>query len=73
MGITARLSTADQQRLETSFCAGTGPATFAARLADLEARSAATDRAAAAALQDLLATGTELATAMERLADAIEA
>ncbi len=61
MGITARLSTADQQ------------ATFAARLADLEARSAATDRAAAAALQDLLATGTELATAMERLADAIEA
>ena len=29
MGITARLSTADQQRLETSFCAGTGPSTDA--------------------------------------------
>lgn len=45
---------------------------LAARLRDLQARSAATDRAAAAALTELKTTGAELAAAMDRLADAMQ-
>ena len=45
---------------------------LAARLADLQARSEATDRAAAAALLELQTTGQQLAAAMAALADQIE-
>lgn len=44
---------------------------FAARLRDLQARSDATDHAAAAALQELKTAGHQLADAMDRLADAL--
>ena len=45
-------------------------AELAARLADLQIRSEATDRAAAAALEELTAAGMELAAALDRLAAA---
>lgn len=48
------------------------PSTLAARLADLQARSAASDLAAAAALSDLQATGQQLAAAMAALASEME-
>lgn len=44
---------------------------LAARLRDLQARSAASDAAAAAALRDLQAAGADLAEALTRLADAM--
>ena len=47
-------------------------AAIAARLADLQRRSRATDEAAAADLQQLLRQGQQLAAALEHLADAIE-
>jgi hypothetical protein len=46
--------------------------TFAARLADLQQRSDATDKAAAATLQQLKAQGQQVADAMAHLAKAIE-
>ena len=46
--------------------------TFAARLADLQRRSAATDKAAAATLQELKAQGQQVADAMARLAVAMD-
>ncbi|MBW4531553.1 MAG: hypothetical protein KME02_12800 [Aphanothece saxicola GSE-SYN-MK-01-06B] len=48
-------------------------AELAARLAALEATSAASDAAAAAALEELIQAGTELAAAMARTIDALEA
>ena len=45
---------------------------LAARLRDLQARSTATDRAAAAALSDLKTAGAELAAAFTRMADELE-
>jgi hypothetical protein len=48
-------------------------ADFAARLAALQQRSAATDQAAAATLQQLQHQGREVADAMERLASAYSA
>jgi hypothetical protein len=48
-------------------------AALAARLADLQRRSLATDKAAAAALQHLQRQGREVADAMERLASAYSA
>ena len=45
---------------------------LAARLADLQARSEATDRAAAAALSELQTAGQSLAAAMTALAAAME-
>lgn len=48
-------------------------AELAARLADLQIRSDATDCAAAAALEDLTAAGMELAAALDRLAAAAAA
>ena len=47
-------------------------ATFAARLADLQKRSNATDKAAAATLQQLKAHGQELANAMAGVAAAMK-
>jgi hypothetical protein len=47
-------------------------ALLAARLRDLQARSEATDHAAAATLQDLKAAGQQLADAITRLADAMQ-
>ena len=47
-------------------------ADYGRRLADLVARSAATDHAAAEALEELHAAGLELATAMGALAEAME-
>jgi hypothetical protein len=47
-------------------------AALAARLADLQRRSLATDKAAAAALQQLQRQGREVADAMERLAAEME-
>ena len=46
--------------------------TFAARLADLQRRSDATDKAAAITLQELKAQGLQVADAMARLADALD-
>ena len=46
--------------------------TFADRLADLQRRSDATDKAAAATLQELKAQGQELADAMARVAAAMD-
>ena len=46
--------------------------TFAERLADLQRRSAATDKAAAATLQELKAQGQQVADAMARLAVALD-
>lgn len=51
----------------------THTATLAARLRDLEARSEATDHAAAAALSELQAAGVAVAAAMAALANATEA
>jgi hypothetical protein len=51
----------------------TRTADLAARLRDLQARSKATDHAAAATLQDLKTTGLQLADAITRLADAMQA
>jgi hypothetical protein len=48
-------------------------ASLAARLADLQRRSQATDKAAAATLQQLQHQGREVADAMERLASAYSA
>jgi hypothetical protein len=48
-------------------------AAIAARLADLQRRSDATDRAAADALQQLQLQGQQLADAMTAAADAMEA
>ena len=48
------------------------PATFAARLADLQQRSIETDKAAAATLQELKANGQELANAMAGVAAAMK-
>ena len=45
---------------------------FAARLADLQRRSDATDKAAAITLQELKAEGQQVAAAMDRLAAAID-
>ena len=47
-------------------------ATLAARLADLQQRSRATDQAAATTLQQLLLQGQQLADAMAAAADAME-
>ena len=47
-------------------------AAFGARLADLQQRSDASDKAAAATLQQLQAQGQQLADAMAHLAEAIE-
>ncbi|MEY4805694.1 MAG: hypothetical protein RLZZ206_83 [Cyanobacteriota bacterium] len=47
-------------------------AELAARLADLQRRSTASDQAAAATLQQLHAQGQQLADAMGRMVDAIE-
>jgi hypothetical protein len=47
-------------------------AAFSARLADLQQRSDATDKAAAATLKQLKAQGQQLADAMAHLAEAIE-
>jgi hypothetical protein len=47
-------------------------ATLAARLADLQRRSVATDAAAAEALQQLQQAGAEMADAMAAVADAME-
>ena len=47
-------------------------AELAARLADLQRRSLATDKAAAATLQQLQLQGQQLADAMAAAADAIE-
>jgi hypothetical protein len=49
----------------------THTATLAARLRDLQARSEATDYAAAASLQDLKTAGYRLADAMADMADAL--
>ena len=46
--------------------------TFAARLADLQRRSDATDKAAAITLQELKAQGQVLAAAMDRLGFALD-
>ena len=46
--------------------------TFAERLADLQRRSDATDKAAAATLQELKAQGQQVADAMARLAVALD-
>ena len=46
--------------------------TFAARLADLQRRSDATDKAAAITLQQLKAQGQELADAMASVAAAMD-
>ncbi len=51
----------------------TRTAALAARLRDLQARSDASDHAAAATLQDLRTTGLQLANAITRLADAMQA
>ena len=48
-------------------------AAIAARLADLQRRSVATDRAAAATLQQLQLQGQQLADAMTAAADAMKA
>jgi hypothetical protein len=48
-------------------------ALLAARLRDLQARSEATDHAAAATLQDLKTAGQQLAAAMTNLIDAMQA
>jgi hypothetical protein len=48
-------------------------ATLAARLRDLQARSEATDHAAAAALSELQLAGAAVAAAMAALANATEA
>jgi hypothetical protein len=48
-------------------------ADYGRRLADLVARSAATDEAAAAALDELTSAGLELAEAMDATAAAMEA
>jgi hypothetical protein len=48
-------------------------ATLAARLRDLQARSEATDRSAAAALSEVQAAGAAVAAAMAALANAAEA
>jgi hypothetical protein len=45
---------------------------LAARLADLQQRSLASDRAAAATLQQLLVQGREVADAMAAAADAMD-
>ena len=50
----------------------TTAATFAARLADLQSRSDATDRAAAATLQQLKAQGQQVAAAMAGVAAAMK-
>ena len=50
----------------------TAAATFAARLADLQERSNATDKAAAATLQELKAQGQQLADAMAGVAAAMK-
>lgn len=47
-------------------------ASLAARLADLQQRSRATDKAAAATLQQLQLQGQQLADAMTAAADAME-
>jgi len=47
--------------------------TFAAQLADLQQRSDASDKAAAATLQQLKAQGQQVADAMANLAEAIAA
>ena len=47
-------------------------ASWAARLADLQQRSRATDAAAAATLQQLLLQGQQLAAAMAAVADAMD-
>jgi len=47
-------------------------AALAARLADLQRRSDATDKAAATALQQLQHQGQQLADAMQRLADEMQ-
>jgi hypothetical protein len=47
-------------------------ASLAARLADLQRRSLATDRAAADALQQLLRQGQQLADAMAAAAEAMD-
>jgi hypothetical protein len=47
-------------------------AALAARLADLQRRSDATDKAAAATLQQLQRQGHEVADAMQRLIQAME-
>ena len=47
-------------------------ASWAARLAELQQRSRATDTAAAATLQQLLLQAQQLADAMDRMADAME-
>jgi len=47
-------------------------AALAARLADLQQRSRATDEAAAADLQQLLRQGQQLADAMKAAADAMD-
>jgi hypothetical protein len=47
-------------------------ASLAARLADLQRRSLATDKAAAATLQQLQRQGQQLADAMTAAADAME-
>jgi hypothetical protein len=48
-------------------------AAFGAQLADLQQRSDASDKAAAATLQQLKAQGQQVADAMARLAEAIAA
>ena len=50
----------------------TTAATFAARLADLQRRSDASDKAAAATLQQLKAQGQQLADAMAGVAAAMK-
>ena len=50
----------------------TTAATFAGRLADLQRRSDATDKAAAITLQELKDQGQQLADAMARLAVAMD-
>ena len=50
----------------------TTAATFAARLADLQERSNATDKAAAATLQELKAQGQQVADAMAGVAAAMK-
>ncbi|MFN9924299.1 MAG: hypothetical protein ACK55H_09750 [Cyanobacteriota bacterium] len=50
----------------------TRTADLAARLRELRERSAATDRAAAAALDDLLAAGHHLITTMAALSEVLE-
>ena len=57
---------------EVDFVFENRSATLAARLADLQQRSLASDRAAAATLQQLLVQGREVADAMAAAADAMD-